>query len=136
MRRLSSRAFLACVVLVPLYMLGQDSVAPSPVMNICTGNETRHCATPPIAIKQADPQPPAPPSSLTSGKKKHKGYAIFAIVLGADGHVHDVQVLHPVGHGLDELAVKAIKTWEFKPATYRGSPVASSMKVRIEFVLY
>jgi TonB family protein len=42
----------------------------------------------------------------------------------------------PVGRGLDEKALEAVRTWKFKPATLGGVPVTVRMVVEINFKLY
>jgi TonB family protein len=38
--------------------------------------------------------------------------------------------------GLDEQAIKAVKTWKFKPATLDGKSVAVQITVEVTFGLY
>src|SRR5207247_796123 len=68
-----------------------------------------------------NPQP-APPQ-LTS-KVKREATARLLIVVDSKGNVRDVQVIKPVGLGLDEKAVDVVRTWKFRPATRNGLPVA------------
>jgi protein TonB len=37
------------------------------------------------------------------------------------------------GRGLDEEAVKAVRTWKFKPAIKDGRPVAVQIFVEVDF---
>jgi TonB family protein len=48
------------------------------------------------------------------------GTVVLAVVVGADGLLHDISVVAPVGYGLDEEAVKAVKKWRFKPGKSSG----------------
>jgi hypothetical protein len=43
---------------------------------------------------------------------------------------HDISVVTPVGYGLDEEAVKAVKKWRFKPGKGSGKP--ARVQIRIE----
>jgi TonB family protein len=47
---------------------------------------------------------------------------VLHATIGTDGLAHDIQVVRPLGYGLDELAVEAVKNWTFKPAQSSGKP--------------
>jgi protein TonB len=38
--------------------------------------------------------------------------------------------------GLDEQAIKAVKNWRFRPATFHGQPIATQIAVQVDFHLY
>ncbi len=45
-----------------------------------------------------------------------------------------VQILSSSGNEqLDEIALKTLKQWKFRPATLNGEPVESTKKIKIEF---
>jgi protein TonB len=45
-----------------------------------------------------------------------------------------VQILSSSGNEqLDEIALKTLKQWRFRPATLNGAPVESTKKIKIEF---
>jgi TonB family protein len=50
--------------------------------------------------------------------------------------VRDVQVTRPLGMGLDEKAIEAVKEWRFQPAKKDGVPVAVRILVDVDFHLY
>jgi periplasmic protein TonB len=74
-----------------------------------------------------------------------KGFAsiVFSIVLAAfqlsmikkDGTVEVLRVVRPLGLGLDEKAVEAIKQWKFKPGTRSGQAVDVVLNIEINFIL-
>jgi periplasmic protein TonB len=68
--------------------------------------------------------------------EKFHGVVVLAIIVGKDGSVHDVRLLHPLGLGLDESAEKTVRTWSFLPATREGQPVAVEMTIEVAFNLY
>jgi TonB family protein len=43
------------------------------------------------------------------------GVVVLHATIGTDGLAHDIQVVRPLGYGLDELAVEAVKKWTFEP---------------------
>ena len=47
-----------------------------------------------------------------------------------------VRVVKPLGLGLDENAVKVIRTWKFHPAIREGAPVAVRLLVKTSFRLF
>jgi TonB family protein len=64
------------------------------------------------------------------------GTVSLRIVIEADGRPADIQVVKGLGHGLDELAVRAVQAWRFKPATGpNGSQVPTTVPVEINFRL-
>ena len=53
------------------------------------------------------------------------GRVYVRFVVGADGKVHDAQVLQGIGHGCDEAALAAVQQLpEFRPGRQNGCPVA------------
>jgi TonB family protein len=53
-----------------------------------------------------------------------------------DGTFSDLCIEQAVGHGLDERAIQAVKTWKFKPATKDGQPIPVHISVEVSFRLY
>jgi hypothetical protein len=47
-------------------------------------------------------------------------------VVGEDGCAHDIRVVEPLGHGLDEAAVFAAQRWRFRK-------LSKTLPIRIEF---
>lgn len=86
---------------------------------------------PPHAVHTPDPE-----YSPEARQSKLQGTVLLWIVVGADGTVHDVRVLRRLGQGLDEQAVRAVRSWRFTPATKNGKPVSVMMNVEVNFRLY
>lgn len=61
---------------------------------------------------------------------------VLLLVVGADGHTHDIHVQQSLGMGLDEKAIEAVRTWRFRPGTLNGQPVATQIVVEVDFHLY
>ena len=59
---------------------------------------------------------------------------LFAEISNA-GDVGNVVVLHGLGKGLDESAVRTIKQWKFSPALKDGRPVAVMITIEMNFSL-
>ncbi len=64
------------------------------------------------------------------------GPALYHAVIGADGKATEVAVARPIGFGLDESAVDAIKKASFQPAIKDGKPVAVMLDLYVPFRIY
>ena len=60
---------------------------------------------------------------------------LLGIVVDEAGIPHDVEVLKPLGFGLDEQARDCVLQWRFNPATRAGKPVKTEAKVEVTFRL-
>jgi TonB family protein len=64
------------------------------------------------------------------------GMALYHAVVDADGKVGEVAVARPIGFGLDENAVAAIRNAKFSPAIKNGTPVPVMLDLVVEFRIY
>jgi TonB family protein len=64
-----------------------------------------------------------------------EGEVLLEVVLEASGSLHVVRVVHGLGHGLDDNAVKAAEQIHFKPAMRDGQPTDSTVVLHIIFQL-
>ncbi|WP_263360019.1 energy transducer TonB [Acidicapsa ligni] len=64
------------------------------------------------------------------------GSALYRTVVGADGKPAEIAVVRPIGFGLDENAVAAIRKASFNPAIKAGQPVAESLDLAVIFRIY
>jgi TonB family protein len=66
-----------------------------------------------------------------------QGKCLVSLVVDTRGNPQNVQVVHPLGKGLDEKAIEAVKQFRFTPATRNGiTPVPVKIAVQVEFRLY
>jgi TonB family protein len=79
---------------------------------------------------------PDPPFSDEARKAKYQGTVVVSLVVDASGSASDLQIVRPLGLGLDEKAIEAISTWKFKPAEKDGEPVPAAIMVEVNFHLY
>jgi protein TonB len=84
----------------------------------------------PVAIYSPDP-----PYTEQAREAKYQGDVVLEIVVQPDGSVSAVQVVKPAGLGLDQSAVKTVRTWKFKPGLRNGAPVPVRMLVDVTFRL-
>jgi TonB family protein len=64
------------------------------------------------------------------------GMALYYAVIGADGKPGEVAVARPIGFGLDESAVEAIRNAKFEPAMKGGKPVPVLLDLVVQFRIY
>jgi len=64
------------------------------------------------------------------------GMCLYHVVIGADGKPGEVAVARPIGFGLDESAVDAIRKATFAPAIKDGKPVPVMLDLVVEFRIY
>jgi TonB family protein len=80
---------------------------------------------------------PEPSYTRQARHDKIEGGVKVWIVVDAQGNVADArEVSMPLGDGLDEEAIKTVKTWKFKPATRDGVPVPVRVIVEVTFRLF
>jgi periplasmic protein TonB len=80
---------------------------------------------------------PQPEYSERAREAKYQGTDVLSIIVEPDGSVNsDVQVVKPLGLGLDEEAVKTVRTWKFKAAVRNGIPVAVRVDIEVTFRLF
>jgi TonB family protein len=64
------------------------------------------------------------------------GMALYHTVIGPDGVPGEIAVARPIGFGLDENAVKAIRAAKFEPAEKDGKPVPVLLDLVVQFRIY
>jgi len=68
--------------------------------------------------------------------RRIQGNVTMDAIVSKDGWASDVKILGAVGSGLDEQAVKAVRTWRWKPAQdANGNSVVAHQTVVITFRL-
>jgi TonB family protein len=78
---------------------------------------------------------PAPEFSEAARKAHHQGVCELRLIVGSDGNPRDIKITHPLGMGLDEKSIEAVRTWRFEPARRDGRPVAVEISVTVSFSL-
>jgi protein TonB len=89
------------------------------------------CTTAPKALY-------APQANFTkeARKKKVQGLMTMWVTVTKDGVAENITLDKKLGYGLDEEAVKSVKTWKFQPATLDGKVVAARVMIEVNFKLY
>jgi TonB family protein len=69
-------------------------------------------------------------------REKYQGICMLSMIVDTQGMPQNVSVTRPLGKGLDEKAVEAVRSYRFKPALRDGQPVAVIVAVEVAFHLY
>ena len=67
---------------------------------------------------------------------KFQGICIVTMIVDTNGMPQNVHVTRPLGKGLDEKAIEAVKQYRFEPAIYEGHPVSVQVSVQVNFRLF
>ncbi len=77
-----------------------------------------------------------PEFSDEARKAKFSGNVMVNLWVDEKGSPSHVHVIRPVGMGLDERAVAAVKLYRFKPAMENGKPVTVEMNIEVTFTIF
>ncbi len=64
---------------------------------------------------------------------KRKGSVTVSVIIGADGRIHKAHVIHGLGFGLDENAMRVFPLWRFEPARQMNKDVAIESTMTMYF---
>lgn len=78
------------------------------------------------------PQPAFPEEARAAGVA---GRVRLSITVDAEGRISDATLVAGLGHGLDESALEAVRTWRFEPATRCGRAEAATLTLSVRFTL-
>src|ERR1700757_3282478 len=69
-------------------------------------------------------------------RAKYQGVCLISLIVDAQGNPQNPRVVRPLGMGLDEKALEAVRKYKFKPAMKEGKPVPVMMSIEVNFRLY
>jgi TonB family protein len=81
-------------------------------------------------IKLHTPDPVYPEEARLA---RIQGVVILQTIIDTLGDVTNIRVLKGLPSGLTEAAIAAVESWEFKPATLEGEPVAVHYMITVSF---
>jgi TonB family protein len=84
----------------------------------------------PVLVSKVEPE-----YSEEARKAKYSGTVLLSLIIDERGLPRDIKVVRPLGLGLDEKAIEAVRKWRFRPALKAGQPVAVSASVEVAFRL-
>lgn len=77
-----------------------------------------------------------PEFSDEARRAKYQGVVVVSLIVDAQGNPQNVHVERPLGMGLDEKAIEAIRKYKFKPGKKDGKNVAVMVDIEVNFHLY
>lgn len=86
--------------------------------------------TPPLLLYKVEPD-----YSEEARKARYQGSTGLRIIVDENGAVRHIEVTRPLGLGLDEKAVEAVRRWRFRPGLRDGKPVPVWAAVEVYFRL-
>lgn len=84
--------------------------------------------TPPSLKSHPDPAYPA-----DALRDRLEGNVGLELSVDADGRVAEARVTQAAGHGFDEAALAAVKTWTFEPAKRAGRAIRATIQLALPF---
>jgi len=79
---------------------------------------------------------PDPSYTEAARAARFQGVSVLSAVVLSTGQIADVQIVRPLGLGLDDQAVAVVKTWRFEPAKRDNEPAAVAINIEVSFKLY
>lgn len=79
---------------------------------------------------------PDPEFSDEARRAKYQGVCIVGLVVDIYGNPQRVHIVRPLGMGLDEKAMEAVREYKFKPAQLKGKNVAVEVNIEVNFRIY
>jgi TonB family protein len=80
---------------------------------------------------------PDPHYTVDARRAHVEGSVVLTLMVGTYGLPREIKVIRHLGYGLDEEAIKAVRTWRFEPAKKNGKPVPIRIDaLEIEFRLH
>ena len=84
--------------------------------------------SPPKAIVAPDPE-----YTKEARKAKYGGVCLLSLIVTPECNPRDIHIVRPLGMGLDEKAIEAVKRWKFEPSMLNGKPVAVAINIEVNF---
>jgi periplasmic protein TonB len=79
---------------------------------------------------------PDPEFSDEARRAKYQGVCVVGLIVDAQGNPQQAHVVRPLGMGLDEKALEAVRQYKFKPAMYKGKAVPVEINIEVNFRIY
>jgi len=86
--------------------------------------------TPPELIAKFEPA-----YSDEARHAKLSGSVALNATVDETGKAVNIVITQPVGSGLDENAIDALRKWHFRPASNKGAPISAPIRVEMNFYL-
>jgi len=119
-----SRFYLSALIsaFASALLVAQNPAGPDDVLRVGPG------VTAPRLLHKVEPQ-----YSPVARADHIQGTIVLRLVVNEKGHATDINVISPLGFGLDEQALAAVQKWEFAPGMKNGRPVKILATVEVNF---
>lgn len=85
----------------------------------------------PVLVYSVEPE-----FSDEARRAKYQGICVVSLIVDTHGNPQNIRVVRPLGMGLDQKAVEAVRQYKFRPAYYHGHPVPVLINVEVNFRIY
>jgi TonB family protein len=130
-----STAVLATLLISPIALRAQEPQAstqtPQTDTTSPTSAEIRAHGTFPHVVHSVDPS-----YTAEARDKNINGAVLISVIVDEHGLPTNLKVLHGLGYGLDEEALKAVSKYRFTPGTYKGQVVSVPLVVGVNFRIF
>lgn len=76
-----------------------------------------------------------PEYSEQARQARYQGTVILYVEVDPSGRATNIRVQRPLGLGLDEKAIEAVRQWQFRPGSKDGAPVTVAANIEVNFRL-
>jgi TonB family protein len=120
------KSVIAAIGLVCALTIGQSQNTASGQVNPPAASAKTKSKSKFVPPKELDAPPPDP--TFDEGKRP----VILTVTIGIDGLVHDATIVQSSDSTrADANALKAVKSWRYKPATQDGVPIAVQINIEL-----
>ena len=99
-----------------------------PEISLTGSNGSGQKVKPPRVLRSEIPEYPP-----TAALRSYRGTALLGFTVNASGVPENIHIVRPLGMGLDEEAVNALRRFRFAPATRDGRPVSVQVNLEMRF---
>lgn len=104
---------------------------------IATANGPVKWDVAPKLVHSIDPEYPPGEMAKDKAQAKNKGHiVVLRLTIGAKGTVEQARVEQTAGQSFDKNAIEAARQYRFDPAKIDGRPVASQVRVEVNFQVF
>jgi periplasmic protein TonB len=87
--------------------------------------------SPPVLFYSVEPE-----FTDAARRAKYQGICMVSLIVDTQGNPRNIKVIQPLGMGLDQKAMEAVRQYKFRPAYYHGHPVPVLIHIEVNFRIY
>src|SRR4030095_13923914 len=108
----------------------------TPILETITDPDTGETVPRASEAQKLTPNPirrPAPSYPTDLNDYSISGSVVLRVIVDEKGKTKVVDIVTPMGFGLDQTAINAVNRWEYEPAKQDGKPVKVYVRVLFNF---